>query len=53
MLAVDLVKYRLEQRTQKRSDAQSERFQRSQADIEATTSQIVLDSSSSSSAVEV
>jgi len=33
MLAVDMVKYRLEQQTQKRSDAQSERFQQSQAQI--------------------
>ena len=39
MLALDMVKYHLEQRTQ------SERFQQSQADIEAKTSQIVLNSS--------
>ena len=49
MVAVDLVQSRLELRVQERYEAEVERFKRSHADMEASTSQAVLDSNSSSS----
>jgi len=48
MASVDMVHSRREQRVQKRSEAEYERFQRSQVDIETSTSQAAPDSDSSS-----